>query len=415
MTYALGVVLFAVAILASIALHEAGHMLTAKRFGMMVTQYFVGFGPTVWSFRRGETEYGLKAIPAGGFCKIVGMTPLDDDVLPGDEQRALWRQPTRLRTIVLSAGSLTHFALGLVLLYVCALTAGLPVDPLKQPATIDKASACVVIDYEVDATGDLRPCRAGDPAGPARAAGLRHGDRIVAVAGKPTPTEPAALQVVRATPPGKATFDIIRDGRPMTLTIELIQTMRPPLSGKDPNKREKASAIGVNFAQTVTKTYGAVGAIGQSATYAGRMFTGTFTAIGHFPSKIPNLIDALSGKKRDAGGPISVVGASRVGGEAVSSGGVAGAVTFLLLLAGLNIFIGVFNLFPLLPLDGGHIAIIWYERVRSWLAARRGRPDPGRVDYAKLLPVTYLVILVFGGISLLTIAADIVNPIRLFP
>jgi membrane-associated protease RseP (regulator of RpoE activity) len=414
MTYTLGVVLFALAIMVSIALHEAGHMLTAKRFGMKVTQYFIGFGPTLWSFRRGETEYGLKGIPAGGFCKIVGMTPLEDDVSEEDEPRAFWRQPTGRRTIVLSAGSLTHFALGFVLLYVCALTAGLPVDPRLQPATIDSAAACVVTDYQTTATGDLRACRQGDPAGPARRAGLRRGDRIVAVAGKPTPTQRDALKVVRSTPPGPAALDIVRDGHRMTVTVDLVSATRPPLDSTDSAKREKVSAIGVYFDQAVTQTYGPVSGLGQSASYAGRMFTGTFTAIGHFPSKIPNLVDAIAGKKRDATGPISVVGASRVGGEAVSSGGVAGAVTFLLLLAGLNIFIGVFNLFPLLPLDGGHIAIIWYERLRSWLAARRGRPDPGRVDYAKLLPVTYVVIVVFGGISLLTIAADIVNPVRLF-
>lgn len=418
MTYTLGVVLFAVAILLSIALHEAGHMLTAKRFGMKVTQYFVGFGPTVWSLRRGDTEYGLKAIPAGGFCKIVGMTPLEEDVAAEDEPRAFWRQPTGRRTIVLSAGSLTHFALGLVLLYLCALTAGLPVDPRQQPATIDSASDCVVTTFETDATGALRACRAGDPASPAKRAGLRHGDRIVAVAGRPTPTQRAALEAVRSAPPGPATFDIVRGGHRMTLTIELVPTVRPPLddpAGSAGTKRETVSAIGVYFDQSATKTYGPVAALGQSASYAGRMFTGTFTALGHFPAKIPKLVDALAGKKRDATGPISVVGASRVGGEAVSSGGVRGAITFLLLLAGLNIFIGVFNLFPLLPLDGGHIAIIWYERLRSWWAARRGRPDPGRVDYAKLLPVTYAVIVIFGSISLLTIAADIVNPIRLFP
>ncbi|MEP6695944.1 MAG: site-2 protease family protein [Pseudonocardiales bacterium] len=418
MSYTLGVVLFAVAILLSVALHEAGHMLTAKRFGMKVTQYFVGFGPTLWSFRRGETEYGLKAIPAGGFCKIVGMTPLEESeegATEKDEQRAFWRAPVRRRTVVLSAGSLTHFAVGLVVLYICALTAGLPVDPDSQPAKIDAVSSCVVTHYETDAKGNLRPCRASDPAGPARTAGLHQGDRIVAVGGKPTPTQHDALKVVRATPAGPARFDIIRDGRRMAVTIDLVETQRPPLDGKDLSKREKVSAIGVAFARSVTRTYGPVAAIGQSATYAGRMFTGTFTALGHFPSKIPNLINALSGKKRDAGGPISVVGASRVGGEAVSTGGVAGAVTFLLMLAALNIFIGIFNLFPLLPLDGGHIAIIWYEKLRSWLATRRGRPDPGRVDYAKLLPATYLVIAIFGGISLLTIAADIVNPIRLFP
>ncbi len=413
MTYALGVVLFALAILLSIALHEAGHMLTAKRFGMKVTQFFVGFGPTLWSFRRGETEYGVKAIPAGGFCKIIGMTPLEEDVPSDDEPRAFWKQPLGRRTIVLSAGSMTHFALGLVLLYVCAVTAGLPIDPRQQPAVIDKAADCVVSDYQVDATGALRECRGSDPAGPAKAAGLRHGDRIVAVAGRPTPTEGDALKAVRSRPPGPAAFDIVRGGHRMTVPVVMVSTLRPPLDAAQ-GKPEKVSAIGVYFDQTVTRTYGPIAAVGRSASYAGRMFTGTFTAISHFPSKIPNLVNALGGKKRDVNGPISVVGASRVGGEAVSSGGVTGAVTFLLLLAGLNIFIGVFNLFPLLPLDGGHIAIIWYERLRSWWAARRGRPDPGRVDYAKLLPLTYAVIVIFGGISVLTIAADIVNPIRLF-
>jgi membrane-associated protease RseP (regulator of RpoE activity) len=127
---------------------------------------------------------------------------------------------------------------------------------------------------------------------------------------------------------------------------------------------------------------------------------------------VPKLIDALTGEKRDPETPISVYGASRLGGEAAEAGVL---VRFLILLASLNVFIGVFNLFPLLPLDGGHIAIAWYERARSWIAAKRGKPDPGRVDYTKLMPVTYAVILIFGGISLLTIATDIVNPISFAP
>ena len=151
-------------------------------------------------------------------------------------------------------------------------------------------------------------------------------------------------------------------------------------------------------------------AVPASLSFMGESIKQTFQAVGAFPSKIPKLLDAIGGQQRDPGTPISVVGASRIGGESVQLGQ---PIFFLLLLGGLNVFIGIFNLFPLLPLDGGHVAIAWYERARSWVAARRGRPDPGRVDYNKLLPVTYLVILLFGGLTVLTLAADIVNPITL--
>ena len=151
-------------------------------------------------------------------------------------------------------------------------------------------------------------------------------------------------------------------------------------------------------------------AVPASIWYVGETIKQTFQAIGNFPSKIPNLIDSIGGEERDRATPISVVGASRIGGEAAELGL---PIVFLTLLGGLNVFIGVFNLFPLLPLDGGHVAIIWFEKVRSWWASRRGRPDPGRVDYNKLLPVTYVVLLLFGGLTLLTLTADIVNPLRL--
>src|SRR3954447_7735478 len=128
----IGIVVFALGILISVCLHEAGHMVTAKAFGMKVTRYFVGFGPTLWSFRRGETEYGVKAIPAGGFVKIVGMTPQDDDVEPGDEQRAMWRYPVWKRTIVMSAGSVTHFILGFVLLWITLAFVGIPNPKLNN-------------------------------------------------------------------------------------------------------------------------------------------------------------------------------------------------------------------------------------------------------------------------------------------
>src|SRR4051794_33943931 len=130
MAYLLGVVLFALAIFVSVCLHEAGHMVTAKAFGMKVTRYFAGFGPTLWSFRRGETEYGLKGIPLGGFVKIVGMTPQDDDVAPEDEPRAMWRSPPWKRTLLMSAGAVTPLIFGFVVLWVTPVFVGGPKSPV---------------------------------------------------------------------------------------------------------------------------------------------------------------------------------------------------------------------------------------------------------------------------------------------
>src|SRR5438477_10502464 len=182
MAYLLGVALFALAIFLSVCLHEAGHMLTAKSFGMKVTRYFAGFGPTLWSFRRGETEYGLKAIPLGGFVKIVGMTPQDDDVVPADQPRAMWRYPLWKRTVVMSAGSATHFVLGFVVLWLTLFLVGVPnpdaVDITRQPAMVTVAP-CVF------ASEDQTGCVQGDPQSPAKLAGLQDGDVITGLGGKP--------------------------------------------------------------------------------------------------------------------------------------------------------------------------------------------------------------------------------------
>jgi membrane-associated protease RseP (regulator of RpoE activity) len=414
MIYALGVLIFAVGILVSVCLHEAGHLLTAKRFGMKATHYFAGFGPTLWSIRRGETEYGVKAIPAGGFVKIVGMTPLEE-VDPADQDRAFWRFPLWQRTIVLVAGSATHFLLALVIFYFAAITTGLPnpvaqtFEPTAAKPVIGQVSPCVVQKYDL-VNGDLRGCRATDPPGPAKVAGLRAGDRIVSIGGKPVTTYGDVIDTVRASPPGPTTVVYSRDGVQRTATVDLVSSRRPKVN--TPNgKLSTVSAIGVQvrFPPTILHS-SAIGGLGAATSYTGYNVTATFKALAAFPSKIPNLIDAIGGQKRDATGPISVVGASRVGGEAAQQNL---PIVFLTLLGGLNIFIGVFNLFPLLPLDGGHVAIAWYERARSWLAARRGLADPGRVDYNKLLPLTYLVILLFGGLTVLTLTADIVNPISI--
>ena len=417
MTFWIGVLLFALGILVSVCLHEAGHLVTAKRFGMKATQYFAGFGPTLWSFRRGETEYGLKAIPAGGFVKILGMTPLEDKLPAEDEHRAFWRKPVWQRTVVLVAGSATHFVLAAAIFFVMAFTTGLPnpaalsFEAFEAEPVVGEVTDCVVPGYDLAPGGEtLRDCRADDPVGPAKAAGLRPGDRFLSIGGSPVRTYGDVVEAVRTSPPGPVRVVYERDGERRTATADLVSTQRPP-AGESTGALETVSAIGVSVAlPRPTLEYGVVAAVPASVWYVGQTVEQTFEAIARFPAKVPKLLDAIAGEQRDAETPISVVGASRIGGEAAELGL---PIVFLALLGGLNVFIGVFNLFPLLPLDGGHVAIIWFEKVRSWWAARRGRPDPGRVDYNKLVPVTYLVLLVFGGLTLLTLTADIVNPIRL--
>src|SRR5689334_18351102 len=208
MLYWLGVAAFALAILISVSLHELGHMITAKRFGMKVTKYFVGFGPTVFSFRRGETEYGLKAIPLGGFCKIVGMTPQDDDVAPEDQPRAMWRFPVWKRTVVMSAGSITHFLLALAGIWIMAMWIGLPnpafpittAEQLRQPARIE-VDDCTWVVLPTQAADCVIGTSTGVP-GPAYAAGLRTGDLITKVGTTPITTYGELTTAIRAQPAG---------------------------------------------------------------------------------------------------------------------------------------------------------------------------------------------------------------------
>jgi membrane-associated protease RseP (regulator of RpoE activity) len=410
MAYVTGLVLFALAILISVCLHEAGHMITAKMFGMKVTRYFIGFGPTLWSFRRGETEYGVKALPLGGFVKIVGMTPQDDDVAPGDEARAMWRYPVWKRTIVMGAGSVTHFILAFVIVFGIFLVGGKPnpqAGPEHQPAVVE-VLPCVVVEND-----PARDCRAGDVPGPAQLAGLQTGDRILDVNGIATPTYDALVRAIRATHPGEVNLTYERDGSEHTTAVTLVGAKRPPMD--DPNGPiSTVSALGVMFQPPAgipaSIPVGPVESLGLTSGFMRDSVVGVAHAVQQFPEKIPKLWAALNGAERDQTTPISVIGASRLGGETVQNGL---WMFFFGLLAGLNLFVGLFNLLPLLPLDGGHIAIAWFERVRSWVYLKLGRRDPGRVDYLRLMPITYVVILIFGGLTLLTAAADIVNPITL--
>lgn len=414
MAYLAGLVAFALVIFISVCLHEAGHMLTAKSFGMKVTEYFAGFGPKLWSFRRGETEYGLKGIPLGGYVKIVGMTPHDEDVAPEDESRAMWRRPVWQRTIVLVAGSATHLILAVVGIWLMAMFSGLPNPALpkgaqSQPAIVNVEECTLAID-------DHASCVATDPRSPAAAAGFVNGDKITSVNGTAVTTWGDATGVIQKLPAAQpATITVERNGAPVTLAVSPAQVQRVELKDDgSTGARRPVSAIGVSLQATVpyTVTYGPVDAVGATVDRTGDMFAGTFTALKKFPEKVPKLWTAITGGERDQDTPVSVVGVSRLGGEAVEHGLWS---VFFGLFIGFNFFVGIFNLLPLLPLDGGHLAIIWFEKVRSWIYGLLKRPDPGRVNYMKLMPLTYAVILVFGAITLLTVGADIVNPVTLFP
>jgi membrane-associated protease RseP (regulator of RpoE activity) len=310
----------------------------------------------------------------------------------------------------MSAGSITHFILGFVVLWILVCFVGVPnpalADDTRIPAYI-KVQSCAPLG------ADQVDCVASDPISPAKVAGLRDGDKITALNGRTISNYADLVKAIRSMQPGPVQVTYERDGKQATVTVNPVSAQRHPLQG-DQTKVVTVPVLGVSGSLPpgvpLTVTYGPVAAIGQAGHFAAQTFGQMGGALKNLPAKIPSVWASLSGKPRDPNGPISVVGASRLGGESVQIGSWA---LFLSILISLNFFIGVFNLLPLLPLDGGHIAIAWFERARSWLWAKLGRRDPGRVNYLRLMPVTYVVILVFGAFSLLTIAADIINPVTL--
>jgi membrane-associated protease RseP (regulator of RpoE activity) len=415
MMFTLGVILFALGIGASIALHEYGHLAFAKAFGMKVRRYYIGFGPKIFSFRRGETEYGLKAIPAGGFCDIAGMTALDE-LAPDEIDRAMYKQKAWKRIVVMMGGPISHFLLGLVLVFILAVGWGLPNIKLTTDAVVGQ-TVCVAPSQERperNAQGQLEsklaPCSG---TGPAEAAGIRPGDVITAVDGVEKKSfRDVVLAVQGAT--GQVTLTVERDGETLQIPVQVEQVQRWVYRTASPGSEPESAivgAVGIQVAPPPAPVkYNPLAAVPASIAFTGDMAVKTWNALLDFPERLPAVARAIMGEERDPDTPISVVGASRLGGEVADMGLWQ---VFILLLASLNFFIGLFNLLPLLPLDGGHMAVTIYERIRNWLRSARGQPDGPPVDYTKLLPVTYVVMLIGGGIMLLTITADIVNPITL--
>ena len=400
MVFAFGVILFALGITVSIALHEAGHMWTARATGMKVRRFFIGFGPKVFSFRRGETEYGLKAIPAGGFCDSAGMTAID--VLEPDEiDRAMYRQKTWKRLLVMMGGIWMNFLLGFVLIFILAVGWGLP--QLTAGAVVAETPCVTTTQNE-----DLSFPACSGPS-PASIAGIRPGDVITSVGGTETET---FSDVVAATQPLSGTVDFVveRDGEQLTFPVQVQQVQRWVSDGTEDGIRS-ATVGAVGVAREIVEPYNVLAAIPASFAFTGEMFVETAERLVQMPSKVADLWTSVTGGERDPETPISVVGASVIGGQLVER---SLWPVFILLLASLNFFLGIFNLLPLLPLDGGHMAVTIYERIRNFFRNRRGLPNGGPVDYMKLMPATYVVIVIGGAYMLLTLTADIVNPIQLF-
>ena len=392
MSFLLGVLIFVVALLFSIMLHEAGHFVAAKKFGMKVTQFFVGFGQTLWSRRKGETEYGVKVIPAGGYVKIVGMTEMED-VDPADEPRSFRRQPGWQRIIVLAAGSFMHFALAFLLLFVLAVGVG-----LASPSTATTVGA---IDSCVPASLTAS-CTAADPASPAKRVGIKAGDKIIAVGGTPVRNWDQMGKVIRRQPAGTPVpVTVERGGRQLTL-----HPSPAVIHGR------QGSYLGISPVIAFQRS-GPLGAVSYAGSQFGQIMVGSVKVVASLPRAIPDLF-AKNRASTPGGQVTSVVGAGDVTGQVIASkiGWQPKVSLVLLIIASLNIFVGAFNLLPLLPLDGGHLAVVIYERCRAWLARLRGKPDPGPVDFRKLIPVSVGVFALLVGLGLLLIMADLVNPVH---
>jgi len=444
--YLLGVLFVALGISVSIALHEVGHLLPAKKFGVRVTQYMVGFGPTVWSRTRGETEYGLKAIPLGGYIRMIGMFPpkpgadptmlrgsstgrfsqlMDqardesmEQVRPGDENRVFYKLSTPRKLVVMLGGPTMNLVIAVVLLTGIFTFYGIGAITSR----VSSVSQCV---QSVPATGTApAKCSTSDPQAPANLAGIRPGDRIISLAGQPVSDWEDVRALVRPNGGKQISVVVERDGKGLTLTATPILNNVPrydaegnPAVGAD----GKALTDRVGFmgfspsAEIVRQPLTAVPAL------IGSQVARTASVVFRIPQKMVGIAKAAFGDGvRDPNGPMSVVGVGRVAGEVadgqlsgVADSGSSKFVVLLSLVASLNLALFVFNLIPLLPLDGGHAAGALWEGLKRQVARLRGRPNPGYVDVAKALPVAYVVSVALIGMSVLLIYADLVNPIKI--
>ena len=432
----IGILIFAALIALSIALHEMGHLLPAKRFGVKVTDYMIGFGPTLWSTVKGETRYGAKAIPLGGYIRMVGMIPpspdgthrsmttgrfatmIDDarkqsmeEIKPGEEGRAFYRLPVRKRIVIMLGGPTMNLLLAFVLFAIVLVGIGLP-QPTMQVGTVAACTPTVAQPAaEPLPSGE---CPTGSEPAPAVTAGFEPGDTILAIDGQPVEEWNDATTWIRAHPGQEAVFTVERGGSTLELPVAIATASRPVIDQDGNATEEYISAGYVGLAPEFVWVAQPWTSVPQ---YMWDLTVRSVEALVMLPVRLYELVTQtlVGGEERSPESPVSVVGVSRLGGDvaAMDEPMNAKVATFLGLAASLNLFLFLFNLLPILPLDGGHVAGAAYEGVRRWLARWRGRPDPGPVDIARLLPVAYVVAGALMAMAVVVIWADLVKPITL--
>ena len=376
----LGILAFVVALLLSVMVHEFGHYITARKFGMWVSEFFVGFGKRIWSVQRGETEFGVKAIPAGGYCKIEGMAP-NDEMPEGEEGRAFYKASSGKKLIVLGAGSFLHFVLGFLLLF--TLFAGIGTNQVLP-----------VINQVV-------------PNSAAQDVGIQAGDEVLSINGKKVTEWYKDVEVIRQSQGKEITLVLNRNGE------EIAVTTSARLTEIDGTKRYVLGIVN----DVGLKRSGLLLSLKNSGIVTQDFLTESVRSLAKLPEKIPALWGAtVRGEERDVNGLVGVVGVARVSGEAVGSDKLdpmERLATFVLIVASLNIFVGIFNLLPILPLDGGHMAVAIADEIRAFIARLRGRPRPAPIDVTVLTPITMVVFVVLATLTLLLLVADVINPVTL--
>ena len=374
----LGILAFAIALLLSVMVHEFGHYITAKRFDMKVTEFFLGFGKRIWSFRRGETEFGIKAIPAGGYCRIEGMTPRDQ-MPAGEEERAFFSASSLRKLIVLGAGSFAHFLIGFILIF--SIFFGVGFNALIP--NIAKVS----------------------PDSAAAASGFQVGDEILAIDGVDVKDWSRDSLKIAQSDGQQLTFTVKRKTEQLTITATPTYLTS-----------EKRYVLGI-VTKVGIKREGFVQASKDATSASATLIRESVKALIALPTKVPQLIRQTFGhEKRDPNGLVGIIGAARVSGDAVSSNKLSNTErigTFILLIASLNIFVGLFNLLPLLPLDGGHMAVAIADEIRAFFARLRGKPRPAGIDVNVLTPITMGVFAVLAVLTVILLIADIFNPVSL--